>query len=820
MRMQSPASFFSGIPHNEAGPNAGESMNKKNQILFLYLVMSLIPLSAAANTPIPPAGGIQVIKSLEFKGLDGPVRLQNGLVVFSHYEESSGAHNAVLLNPGDGGFQKVVADIPGARFIAEDSRYLVYSSRGNAATPLTLQDKHSGKPVASTNLNKSIQWGHIAGDRLIVVQSGGSHMQNARATALIYSLPALKLEKTVEITGGNETVLWGDKILSIGFSLGIYDLNLRTIALVDMPAPDPGGRGGCGGGPLRIIGDKAVVGANCGQLVVVDLPAARVERIIRADSAVQSFDVANGLIFTVSPADKQREVRVLELASGLELARLPIDADFVAVQGNHLLGMKKGERFGAPVQFTLYEVDLESITSETARIARIKAACGAAEHSLTQGGDLYTAIEACENSGIRSFVNGPRIAPELVNLIGNYAVWLTRTLTRYNEGIALLERVGSEQPSERFAVELAAGKRKAGYLDPAGKTAAAGAAPAGVTSVAVNFGGFSDLISFAGEHVYIPRWLCAGKPSGYPDGVALDVLERGTFRAVKRITVADCDHAQQDYISTMIHMPGYVVLGITYKFPQPGRPTVVVIDEKSLAVTAKGTLNDDVARLRQWKGKLLACVAPGEASLRFDPQTARLVPAARDEVEACTRGNTLALGEQAVSMNLEMPVAETKRFRVQRLPAAPESMYRITRLKDGQTSPGMRSRPYLDILPVREQDALVLGFPNGAFRRFVLFDLATQSESVLFELNPAGRIVAATVWDKFLFVALGHDLLVYDLKGRMVVKYDQGLIAETGVRRLLVDQNRLLLGTDGESARVIDLSAYLVRLPKTDFFAQ
>lgn len=60
----------------------------------------------------------------------------------------------------------------------------------------------------------------------------------------MYRLPALKLERSTEITGGNDTALWGDKIVSIGYRLGIYDLDLREVAVVDMPKPDPNLRSG------------------------------------------------------------------------------------------------------------------------------------------------------------------------------------------------------------------------------------------------------------------------------------------------------------------------------------------------------------------------------------------------------------------------------------------------------------------------------------------------------------------------------------------------------------------------------------------------
>jgi hypothetical protein len=127
---------------------------------------------------------------------------------------------------------------------------------------------------------------------------------------------------------------------------------------------------------------------------------------------------------------------------------------------------------------------------------------------------------------------------------------------------------------------------------------------------------------------------------------------------------------------------------------------------------------------------------------------------------------------------------------------------------------------------VVERDALVLSFLNGPYNwRYTLFDIGRRQESPLFELTPAGRPIVSAVWREYLFVSLGRDLLVYDLRKRVTVKYENDLMRETagdrgGVKRLLLDGDRLIAASlDDESARVIDLKAYLKGLPAKDVFA-
>lgn len=787
---------------------------KKKFLPFVCAAALLFPVLAGA------ADDFEAVRTFEFEGLDGPVRLRDDGVVFSHLDASGNAHNAVLLDLAQGGARKLVEGVPGVRFIAEDARYLVYSSRGGSGYLLTVRDRQSGGAVATVELRRGVQWGHIDGDRLLVAQGGAPN--NPTISVQTYKLPGLEPEKSAAIVGGNDLALWGNKIVSVSFSLGVYGPDLRQIAVVDMPAREAGGRGACSGGQLRISGDKAVVATDCDRLVVLDLPAARIERVIPVSPGAGGFDVAEGVILVALP--RAREVLALELASGSELARLPVDADLVALRGNRLLGMKKGAKFPEPARFTVYEVKLDAITSETARMARVKDGCGAARRALGRDGDPYAAIEACEKSGIRGFIDNPRAAPELAPVIADYAVWLARTFSRYNEGLALLERLDPADAS--LAAELAAARRKAELLNPAAVAEPArGADPAGVASVPVSLGGVSDPIVIDGDRIYIGRWSCYG-PQEKRRGVVLDVLDRGTLSPTRQVEIAPCNFAHQDAISTIIPTPGHVVLGLAYRIPKQGRPNVVVLDAASLEVKARGYIGLDASYLRLWEGRLLMCSSPpGQPKHRFDPQTASLTAATPAEAKACEKGSAAFVSSAANSS--VMPVMETERFRMFRQPGSLEFSYRITPLKNAEKTLGeIKPRPYFELLPAAARNAVVLSHPNGQYRRFLLYDIATRRETVLLELDPAGRRVASALWRDFLFVALGRDLLVYDLKNRRTAKYEKGWIragsgdGRDGVQRFFVDNDRLIVSLlDDASSRVIDPQVYLAGLPARDFFA-
>jgi uncharacterized protein len=784
----------------------------------------------AAVSEESQATGVREIQSVEFKNFDSPgVRIDAGRAVFSHYDQSGNSHNIVAVNIADGSARNLAEGVRGGQFVAEDARYLVYSSEGTNANPLVVYDKRANKGVVTTRLRDAILWGHIVGERLLLAQRG---MSSDKVTMLVYRLPALKLERSTEITGGNETALWGDKIVSVGDRLGIYDMDLREMAVVDLPKPDPSLEANCGNGPLRISGDKAVVRANCARLAVVDLSTARVERILPMVSFGQSFAVAEGLVFTVDPDGKEPDVRVIDLTSGRELARLGIEASFLAMQGKSLLAMKRKD-FSSLGRFTLYEVDFASIRSETSRIARVLNGCRAAAQMLKRRGDLHVTLEACEKAGIRGFVEETNLSPELREAVANYARWLTLSFSRYSEGATILGRIQRTNPSPRIESQMALAKRKAFYLDPPPKEAlpSKNPEPKGVTRVPIDFGSFSNLMRFEGDRLYIGRWSCGdGHDTGYA-GVTLEVLDRKTFQRIKRVEVAPCNDQQQDSITAISVVPGYVVLGLAYRYEEEGRPTVAVVDAQTLEVVKRGFVKQKIAGLSQWQGRLLACArSSDQLHHRFDPVSARLLAATEDEARACLNGDPVRLTawEASTPVHDTELVVETPRYRVFADRKWPPTTYHIVQ-KGGGTTRDIRlpERQYAEALAVPGRDALVLRYASGRRTRFTYFDIETQTDVVLFELNKAGDQI---IWGRYLFVALGRDLLMYDLERRIVVGYEKELIREgfldnccgkdsNNIDRLVLDEGRLIALTfDGSNTRVIDLTTYTARLLTRDFF--
>ncbi len=783
----------------------------------------LSDFSSVQTATSPDQTPLREILSSLFKGADTPSRIDSDHVIFSQYDQSGNSKNIISVNIRDGSTRKIVDGVNDGVFVAEDDRFLVYSVRGTNANPLIVSDKRSNKRVASVRLLSPILWGDIAGDRLLIAQAGTM----GKATILVYSLPGLKLQRSTDITGGSKIASWGEKIVSLGYQLSIHDRDFNEIAVMNIPKGDPSLGANCEPGPLLVSGDKAVIGANCRQLAVVDLPTARIERLIPTESNFQSFAIIEGLLFTVDPDGGAPDVRVIELSTGRELARLRIAATYLAAGGKSLLAMTKRQWLD-PLKFTLYEVKLSGLRSETSRSARTLNGCRAAEKRLNGNNDVHAAILSCESAGILGYASSTNLPTDLRDALKEYARWLTMSLSRYSEGLAILEKLQNISPNLSLATQIVLTKRKADLLNAPNNDARASQVPdkTGVTRTSVDFGSFTDLMLFDSDRLYVARWDCGTHGSA---GVTLDALDRKSLHAIKRVVIANCDDSQQDSITTIGTVPGYIVLGLGYRYEEANRPTVAVVNARTLELVKKSFVQRPIDTLSQWRGKLLACSDKlDQPHSRFDPVSARYVAVPDEEARACANGDPvpLPLGE----IKKGVALAETPHYRIYENNEASVKSFRLTN-KESNTSTVMpvSQNAYFEFaIPTR--DAFLLRHRDSKYTRFVRYDIAAKTETVLFELSPQRRDVSSTVWGQILLVAIGRDLLTYDLERRLVIDYEKEFIREgflsnccgldrNGIRRLLLDGNRLIVLTfDGSNSRVIDLNTYTAGLPRRDFF--
>lgn len=784
---------------------------------YILLVVSVVfsnVISAAENDD-----SLRLVDTQEYKSPNGQLRIDNGKVIFSHYSQDGNNQDIIAIDPKSASAEILVSGVRDAQYVAADDRYLVYSAGGANARPLAIINRASGSKASPIRLRNHISWGHIFGDQLVAFQN---------EEALFFRLPDLKLERTKKIAGGRETQLWKSMIVTLGRKLAIYDSQLAQIAVSDLPPRDPAARQSCEASNLRIYNDLAVIGVNCDQIAIYQLPNGKLLNVISAIPRFPSFDVLDGLLF-VGSGDSYPIVgmRVYELSSGLELARLSVEAHYLFANEGRLLAMSRSD-WNKPVRFSSYEPIFSSIRSESRRIARIQAGCVEVDLSSSSQ-DVYSRIDKCETAGILSYTTGQNFPSEIEVALTNYAGWLAQTISRYREAVPILDKLA---PSLSRGKILAMARRKSSALEPAAQERRLQRAReiVGVKKIDMDFGAFSNLFLFSENRAYVARWNC-GENSD--PGVTIDALDRDTFSLIKRVVVANCDDDYQDDISSIGQVPGYLILALEYRYEEP-RDNVAVIDSKSLELVSKGRIAVNPNSLAQWNGQLLRCsTLPGEPHTRFDPLTARLVPTTDQEAIACLNGEVKPVKATRYDSDAaDRPELVTSKYRIyEESGKYPLRYFRFSATAQGGVRTDSTPRPYVGIHETQDSDTFVLRYMNNSEQRIALFNVATQTERILVAFKPSDPDVSSAVWRSFLFVASGRDLFVYNIEKQHFSWYEKDFIREglepicsscndrNGIRRLLLDGNRLLLLTlDGHNSRTIDLPAFINQFGNTDFF--
>ena len=352
----------------------------------------------------------------------------------------------------------------------------------------------------------------------------------------------------------------------------------------------------------------------------------------------------------------------------------------------------------------------------------------------------------------------------------------------------------------------------------------------GIKKFDMDFGAFSNLITFSENRVYVARWACG---EDVLNGVTVDVLDRETFQLIKRIEVANCDNDYQDGISSIGEVPGYLVLALDYRYDEP-RDNVAVVDSRSLELVLKGRIAASPDSLGEWNDQLLRCATKdGEPYTRLDLATARLVPATEQEVLACLNGAVKPVKSVGhIEDSGKRPELVTSKYRIyEESEKYPLRYFRFFQADGSGAQVNSIKRMYVNIHETRDADIFVLRHSINSEQHFVKFDVATQSETTLIAFTPSDPDVASSVWRDFLFIAVGRDLFVYDILKQHFSWYEKDFIREglepictscndrNGIRQLLLDGDRLLVLTlDGDNSRTINLPVFIRQFGNADFF--
>lgn len=794
-------------------------------------------LGAAKESAPAPLSTIAEITS--FSPADYPIVSRNDRLMFSQFDKSGNNFDIVAFDIADRSFDYVLRGRPGARFIAQNEKYLVFSEKGRFASVVRAIARSSGGHLGEVRLNHGISWAKIEGERLIAIQEASLGSGYASKTpALVLELPTLKIVKSGEIVGGNDTQSWKGKILSLGYDLAAYDNDLDELFKITLPPRKRGDRVSCAATwPLRVYEDKAVIVTNCGEILVYDLPSRRLERTIPSYAHFYAVAIIDGLLFTV-PTSEPRQAdtaRVYDLYTGRELAVLPINATDLFAKGTRLLAVQR--QFAKPSLMTLYSVDPAALRGGQWRSAEVVTRCQKAV-TLADSGDLYGAIRLCESAGVQGLLNEAKSSPHILAVVRQYALWLAKTFDRSGDAAVVLEKlreIAQDPEVDRALAEARLKNRVLNGNDPGARTQeerqtafgvalAAGERPIRAETRDIDFGAFSNVFSFSGNRVYVGRYGCRRCSAS---GASIAVFDRDTFKQVDEIPIAPDGSKYQDAIRSIVADDNHIYASVTYRYEHAGRPNFVVIDKRSLKVLKKAHV-DAPPHLIMDKGQLLACgcsFTGDQSCVTLDPVTTRTTEIV-DAVCAPEDGmndNVVTRVRGALPAQNRF-IALTKDYLIGRPSFPKDAPYVLLPRQGGQP------------IPMRSTSDAPLDWPLSISGNFILTSEATRNARIIKLVSvPSGapqsliglpvsrlRSPALLLHDQILFIGLGHDLIVFDVQKRMLRRYIRNFIPapfqDNGhgldmnvINRLMIDRGRLIAltfyGANSRIARLSDLTA-------------
>jgi uncharacterized protein len=795
----------------------------------------LLSVSKAGEESVAMVAPLRVIKRItDYRPAEYRMPFFDGRLFFSQYDKSGNNYDILALDTENLSSEYILRGRCRAQFIAQNDKYLVVNETERFANPLVVIDRASGKQVGQIGLNDSISWARIKGHRLIAIQRRASHSGHSfEAHALVFDLPSLKIIKSLVIPGVYDVRAWQGRILAVGYDLTAYDDDFNEMFKIALPKPKARGAYGCGErGPLRVYGDKAAILANCGEILIYDLPTRRLERTIPSYAHSYAMAIIDGLIFT-SPKTPGGELmqgnsaRVHDLYTGKELAVLPINATHLFSMGNRLLAVEY-EHY-KPSSMTLYAVNTSALRRGQWRVEQVLKKCQEAEALWDESRDLYGAIGICESAGIEGLAEEDGLSKSVLSVTNRYALWLSKTLDRTRDAARLLEVLQRQAPDEEIGRALAEVRLKTRILEgnevdsltaeekqtDFARILDIGNHLKGAETRSINFGAFPDLFHFAGNRIYVGR---------YREGASIGVLDRKTFEEVASIPIAPDDPEYQDSVASITSDENRIYVSVGYRYEQPGRPNFFVIDKTSLNVVKKALIEAPSTLIFD-SGQLLACdcFRNEQGCKAVNPVTTEVVDLPdKICVQAGARGAKTVVRFPIDLAERVRPVVLTRDYLV-------HSGYKqytfYPRVND--------SKPIsVTLKPPNILDGSIGSWGNGILvsegtRGGILVKMVrvpTGATETLFGLptSPNVRMSVFLLHNQTLFVGLGRDLLIFDIKSNTLQRYIKNLIpAELKsdrkefdryrIDRLMIDQGHLIALTfSGEDSRIVPLSSLVV----------
>jgi tetratricopeptide (TPR) repeat protein len=723
---------------------------------------------AGHRPPMPPSDqpaahdetngtGLQLHTTIKNIGLELPISFDGQHVIFSRYDKTGNAKELVFLNTRTGTIEETLGGLGFSfnHYLFSDEHYVITRDHGEPHR-LIVFDRAKKTRLREVKFNQRITGAFVRDNRLHVVQVNNPYHLADGGQALTYDLGTGKLLSSAPVMPSNTTLLYGEQVILTGHEIKAYDLAFKELGGFPVPTKSRQLNGSCELGPAKVVGDKLLVGANCGDIAIYDLKKRTLERTIPAfDPAYfNSFDVVGDLLFVApGPRDMRHSPnkgRIFDLQTGEEKSTLDIAAYSIAIDHDLLITVSELSQIQRQYNtLTIYRMQKDLLVAADTRLKKIRDAYENAK-AFAARHDNYRAIDILEEAGFPAALASDGLDGPLESMAKDYTRWLADTFHRFAEALPLIAQFRLKYPQEAsWALVLSDVLRKQyeiggdkaawdksiaayqEYQQLSGRALGTQQrefardkqviASSDVHEVSIVGGDIINSIFFHEERAYIGRYDCINSHGG----VSLEVFERQTFQHLQTIHIAGCDDDYQDNIGNIRFTPTQILLDIGYRYESLDRPNLVVLDKASLA-------NLD--------------------------QSHRDLP----------------------DQNQETPPLEA-------------------------------NDPIFTAAGIRNQ---------GAETHYILHDVKTGQDLTLARLKPRLKdFPVMASYESFAFVGFGHDLLILDGFNKRIAHYERNFIPQdfednghgldtNHIDMLIVDGDRLIARTFyGHHSRILNLTA-------------
>jgi hypothetical protein len=771
---------------------------------FTLRIITLIMLATAGMTQAQEPYRV-LARHEHFRPEFESMQVDADQLIFSQYDASGNSFEIRAIGADGGPGEVLVTGRRDARFVARNEEFVVFHEAAGSTRALVTVNRRSGRQEGRIKLNSFVNWGRIHGRQLIALQHA--------ADAFVIDLPDMKIRKLVPVPHARSAASWGERIVVLGEKeLKIFGPDWEERASLQLPVRTRNRGHSCGSGPVNVQDDKAVFAFGCG-LLVVDLPTLSVDRHIPTRSMFTSWSLLEGLVIGADAGTGRQPPQslVYDPNTGRELAWLPSQGTHLVAASSFLFSLDY--RWPQPSLIRVLAYDAQRLRSQAWTRQQVAQHCRP-EALPGVGGDPLAFIDACEAAGVTALLEPP-LAAEVLPGITSYAIALSRTLHRYREGILLLEKLQHHGRPE-VAAALQEGRHQQTRLEghPTSDDASLPAdhpwrkvvgwsdpRPA-LASISMNMDPLIGPLQFSGDELLVGRWACGWDES---QGVLLAVYTRASFAPARDTKVLPCDDQYQDGVSSIASDKHRIYLSVDFRYPQAGRPNLLVLNRRTLNVIASRAVKDDIHELVIDNGSLLSCncsgAAYGECRSLDWRQGILGEPAGRRCAGMGIDGPVTLPQGVLPSQHKSAQTAALTRHHVAGLAPAPDSGNHLWFVaRDPGSTTGSESIDHVTSLAGSlEHDVLLMSQARGTEVRLLTYDLTRRQRRTLAAFENQADLRPVTAIDgKSVYVMYGNDLWAFDVhSGRLHAHLRALLPGEDGKARqrvstLRVDSGRLI----------------------------